>query len=138
MVLAPGASGSRTAPTGPLVCPGRSRRSRRGAGGIDGLGERICAGWSHAAPRILVEPGPGRARDTRSKTTDYQIIADAGFPRQDIPRANPPVRERHNQMNAMLKAADGTASLFIHPRCKTLLRGLETVKLKPGAQYVET
>ena len=46
-------------------------------------------------------------------------------------------RERHNQMNAMLKAADGTVSLFIHPRCKTLLRGLETVKLKPGAQYVE-
>ena len=41
-------------------------------------------------------------------------------------------------MNAMLKAADGTVSLFIHPRCKTLLRGLETVKLKPGAQYVET
>jgi hypothetical protein len=38
----------------------------------------------------------------------------------------------------MLKTADGTASLFIHPRCKTLLRGLETVKLKPGAQYVET
>jgi hypothetical protein len=75
----------------------------------------------------LVEPGPGRARDTRSKTTDYQIIADAGFPRQDIPRANPPVRERHNQINAMLKAADGTVSLFIHPRCKTLLRGLTSV-----------
>jgi len=37
-----------------------------------------------------MEPGPGRDRDTRSKTTDYQIIADAGFPRQDVPRANPP------------------------------------------------
>jgi hypothetical protein len=57
---------------------------------------------------------------------------------QDVPRANPPVRERHNQMNAMLKAADGTASLPIHPRCKTPLRDLETVKLKPGTQYVET
>ena len=55
-----------------------------------------------------------------------------------MPRANPPVRKRHNQMNAMLKAADGTVSLFIHHRCKTLLRGLETVKLKPGAQHVET
>jgi hypothetical protein len=87
---------------------------------------------------IIYGDAAGRARDTRSKTTDYQIIADAGFPRQDVPRANPPVRERHNQMNAMLKAADGTVSLFIHPRCKTLLRGLETVKLKPGAQYVET
>jgi hypothetical protein len=55
-----------------------------------------------------------------------------------VPRANPPVRERHNQMNAMLKPADGTVSLLIHRRCKTLLRGLETVKFKPGAQYVET
>ena len=41
-------------------------------------------------------------------------------------------------MNAMLKATDGTVSLFIHPHCKTLLRGPSTVKLKPGTQYVET
>ncbi|MBT3287751.1 MAG: hypothetical protein HN380_10435 [Victivallales bacterium] len=86
---------------------------------------------------IIYSAAAGRARDTRSKTTNYQIIADTGFPRQDVPRTNPPVRERHNQMNAMLKDADGTVSLFIRPRCKTLLRGLETVKLKPGAQYVE-
>ena len=37
----------------------------------------------------------------------------------------------------MLKAADGTVSLLIHLHCKTLLRGLETVKLKPGAQYIK-
>jgi hypothetical protein len=40
-------------------------------------------------------------------------------------------------MNAMLKAADGTVSTPIHPRCRTLLRGLETVKIKPGVNYVE-
>lgn len=79
----------------------------------------------------------GRARDTRSKATDYQILAEAGFPRQDVPPANPPVRERHNQVNAMLRAADGTVSAFIHPRCVTLIRGLESVTLKGGAQYIE-
>jgi hypothetical protein len=72
-----------------------------------------------------------------TKATDFQILANEGFPRQDVPRANPPVRERHNQMNAMLKAADGTVAILSHPRCRTLLRGLKTVQLKPGASYVE-
>ena len=91
----------------------------------------------HSRGRRASVNAAGRTRDTRSKAADFQILADQGFPRQDVPRANPPVRERHNQMNAMLKAADGTVSILIHPRCRTLLRGLETVKIKPGASYVE-
>ncbi len=86
---------------------------------------------------IVYGDAAGRARDTRSKATDYQILAQAGFAGQDVPLSNPPVRERHNQVNAMLRAADGTVSILIHPRCTTLIRGLETVTLKAGAQYVE-
>jgi len=79
----------------------------------------------------------GQARDTRSKLTDYAILRDAGYGDQKVPNANPPIRDRHNAVNALLKNADGDVRLKIHPRCKVLARGLETVHLKKGAGYLE-
>jgi len=93
--------------------------------------------YPKAKNTIVYGDAAGRAKDTRSKTTDYQILRDAGFVRQDVPRANPSIRDRHNAANARLCSADGTVSVMIHPRCTTLITGLETVKLKPGASYVE-
>jgi len=79
----------------------------------------------------------GKARDTRSKKTDYQILAERGYIAQDVPSANPPIRDRHNTVNAALKNAAGDVRVKIHPRCKTLIKGLETTRLKGGAQYIE-
>src|SRR5690606_1131161 len=69
--------------------------------------------------------------------TDYTLLAAAGYTQQCIPRSNPPVRDRHNAVNLLLRSAAGDIRLKIHPRCQTLLRGLETVHLKPGATYIE-
>lgn len=79
----------------------------------------------------------GRARDSRSKTTDYQILKDAGFTDQHVPKANPPLRDSHNAANRLLRSADGDVRCKIHPRCSNLIRGLETVTLRKGAQYLE-
>lgn len=79
----------------------------------------------------------GRARDTRSKTSDYGILRDAGFRTQKVPASNPPLRTRHNIVNALLGSADGDVRLKVHPRCKALAKGLETVKLRKGANYLE-
>lgn len=79
----------------------------------------------------------GKAKDTRSKMTDYVILKERGFKRQKVPAANPPIRERHNAVNALLKNASGDVRVKIHPRCKTLIKGLQTVKLKQGSQYLE-
>lgn len=79
----------------------------------------------------------GKAKDTRSKKTDYEILRAAGFVDQRVPDANPPIRDRHNAVNALLKNAAGDARLKIHPRCRALVKGLETVKLRSGAQYLE-
>jgi Terminase large subunit, T4likevirus-type, N-terminal len=79
----------------------------------------------------------GRAHDTRSRTSDYKILADAGFVQQRVPLSNPPVRDRHNSANALLRNAAGDVRCYIHPRCTTLAKGLETVRTKQGAQYVE-
>jgi hypothetical protein len=79
----------------------------------------------------------GRAGDSRSKTTDYSILRDAGFVDQRVPPSNPPIRDRHNAVNALLRNAAGDVRLRIDPRCKVLAKGLEVVKLRGGAQYLE-
>ncbi|AGW12150.1 phage terminase large subunit [Megalodesulfovibrio gigas] len=86
---------------------------------------------------IVYGDASGRARDTRSGMTDYSLLAAAGFAQQKVPKANPPVRDRHNLVNCLLCDAEGRVRLKIHPRCETLIRGLERAALKQGAQYVE-
>ena len=68
----------------------------------------------------------GRAKDTRSKTTDYELLRAAGFIDQRVPRANPPIRDRHNAVNALLCNAAGQVRCSIHPRCQDAIKGLET------------
>jgi hypothetical protein len=92
-------------------------------------------GWPFSA-RIYGDPA-GKAKDTRSKTTDYEILRAAGFVDQRVAKSHPPIRERHNAVNALLCNAAGHVRLRIHPRCKTLIKGMETVKLRSGAQYLE-
>ncbi len=79
----------------------------------------------------------GRARDTRSGHTDYTLLRAAGFHRQQVAGCNPPVRNRHNAVNSLLGSADGDCRLRLHPRCRTLAKGLETVRLHPGSGYQE-
>lgn len=79
----------------------------------------------------------GKAKDTRSKKTDYEILRAAGFTDQRVPDSNPPIRDRHNAVNALFKNAAGDVRAKVHPRCKTLTKGCETVKLRGGASYLE-
>lgn len=43
----------------------------------------------------------------------------------------------HNSVNSLLRNAGGDVQLIIHPRCKTLIKGVETGKLKKGASFAE-
>lgn len=79
----------------------------------------------------------GRAKDTRSKTTDYELLRAAGFVDQRVPKANPPIRDRHNAVNALLCNAAGQVRFRVHPRCRTTIKGWEVVKLRSGAAYLE-
>ncbi len=86
---------------------------------------------------IICGDASGRARDTRSKTSDYGIFRSRGYINQNVPRANPAIRTRHNVMNGLLRSASGDVRDRYHPRCKTCIKGLETVRLRGGAQYLE-
>ena len=98
----------------------------------------------HPDPRIdVVVYGDrsGKSRDTRSKTTDYNQIREIlgthyyNF-RMDVPDHNPPVMARVNAVNAKLRAADASVSMWIHPRCKTLINDRARVSWKPGTRDI--
>lgn len=77
--------------------------------------------------RVVVCPDPsGNARRTNasSGTTDFTILRNAGFT-VHAPKAAPSVIDRINNVQTLCRAADGTARLFVHPRCERLIRCLE-------------
>ena len=54
-----------------------------------------------------------------------------------VPRSNPPIRTRHNKVNAQICNANGLRRLFVYRDAPTVDEGLRMTKLKPGAQYIE-
>lgn len=90
----------------------------------------------------------GRSRDTRSKRSDYDIITAFldRYRRKDeskisytlnVPLANPPIRKRHNKVNAKFCNGLGQVQLYVYREAKAADRGFKTTKLKKGAGYIE-
>lgn len=90
----------------------------------------------------------GEARSTNSRHSDYDIIRKylANYQRKDkkvlpfsinIPRANPPVRDRHNIVNAYCFNALGQIRFYVYDKCAVLDKGMRLTALKKGASYIE-
>lgn len=84
----------------------------------------------------------GKNRDTRSLKSDYDIIKkylsnkDVDYVYR-VPPANPPIRTRHNRVNAYCLNAEGQRRLKIYKGCPTMDEGLRLTKLKKGGNYIE-
>lgn len=86
--------------------------------------------------QIVFNPDPtAKRRQTSAPVgqTDYTIIKSYGF-RIRAPSTSPLVVDRENNTNAMLKSADGTVRIRIHPRAKALKRGLHGLLYKEGTK----
>lgn len=82
--------------------------------------------------KIRAYPDPaGRARKTSAAggVTDFTILEQFGFV-TIAPKAHDPVADRINNVQAMLCNAEGKRRLFIHPRCKELIKGLDGMTYK--------
>lgn len=98
----------------------------------------------YRAPQDLILCGDatGKATQRTSNQSDYDIVKSvlkcAGLSFSDeTPEANPSVKDRVNAVNAKLKGADGSVSMWIHPTyCRNLVRDLERVVWKPGANLM--
>ena len=83
---------------------------------------------------VSVYPDPaGRQRRTSAALgqTDLSILESYGF-EVIAPRRAPAVVDRINEVNAMLENSQEEARLFIHPRCKQLIKSLEGLTYKDG------
>ena len=76
-------------------------------------------------------------------TSDYRVIQEffrrAGYQNVSykVPRANPPVRERVELVNAKLRSASGETCLEIDRKCTELVKDLEQVTYKPDSTVID-
>lgn len=90
----------------------------------------------------------GGARSTNSKYSNYEIIDQflANYKpktqhklnyRLCIPTSNPPIKKRHNIVNAYCLNANKVSRLFVYDKCKVTDEGMRLTALKKGADYIE-
>lgn len=101
----------------------------------------------HNCKYIINGDATGGARSTKSKSSDYDIIRKflANYRGKhgrldfsiEVPKSNPPIRKRHNLVNAYCKNAQGRSRLFVYKKCKITNKGLQSTTLKSGGQYIE-
>jgi len=83
--------------------------------------------------KVWVYPDPaGSARKTAAGgVTDHAILQNAGFVLKS-PRAHTPVRDRINAVNSRLCDSTGVRHLYVAPKCKYTIEGLERQTYKEG------
>jgi phage terminase large subunit len=89
----------------------------------------------------------GGSRATKSKSSDYDIInkflanyrsrnGQLSF-KVDVGTVNPPVRTRHNIVNAYCKSESGDTKLYVYKDAPTLNKGMRLTTLRKGGSYIE-
>lgn len=83
--------------------------------------------------KIVVYPDPACAQRKTSAggRTDLSILQNAGFVVK-VRNKHPAVRDRINAVNSRLKTSDGERHLFVTPKCKQVILGLERQTYKEG------
>lgn len=102
----------------------------------------------HKAFFILTGDSSGKSRNVLAKDlskTAYPQITDiligAGIPREhvatDIRSANPPIRDRIDAFNRMVKSGDGIRRLKINPyKCPRIVYTMENARYIPGSSVI--
>jgi phage terminase large subunit len=84
--------------------------------------------------KIFVYPDPAghQRKSSASGATDITILSNAGFVVK-APRHHTPVRDRINAVNSRLCSSSGIRHLYIDPKCKYTIEGLERQTYKEGS-----
>lgn len=87
---------------------------------------------------VIIFPDPaGSYRQHARGESDVQIFKDRKFSRLRYRKKHPPVSDRVNSVNRMLRSADGSIRLYISPKCKALIRSLEQTIYKHGTREID-
>ena len=98
--------------------------------------------FGYHAAGIQVYGDASGARMQTAGSTDYEIIND--FLRRNgyeftmqVPRSNPAVRDRIAMVNAAFENVKGNARLFVHPKCKELIKDFEQVSYQENTTMID-
>jgi len=101
--------------------------------------DQVCDELRRRYPnsRIIMYPdAAGRQRKTSAGgRTDISILQNAGF-KINVKMSNPPIRDRVNAVNSKLSNSHGERSLFVDPKCKQIIRSLESMTYKPNTSII--
>lgn len=105
--------------------------------------------FEHDCKYLITGDATGKAKATQSKKSDWDIIKKflANYRREKdgrplnyevkVKASNPPVRKRHNDVNAYLENAEGQFRTTIYKDCPVLEKGMRLTTLKKGGNYIE-
>ena len=99
----------------------------------DELVSEIHTRYPAKSVKVYPDPAGVQRRTSAGGRTDINILENAGF-RVFYHRNHPQVRDRINAVNASLLSADGTVSLWVDPKCRRTVEGLEKQVYKEGTQ----
>jgi hypothetical protein len=102
---------------------------------IDRLKTQFPLFWKTSRAIQVYGDASGDNRHSSSKATDWQQVREclraAGLNAVfRVPNANPPVRDRVNAVNAMLRNSAGESRMQVDPRCRELVMDFEEVSWK--------
>jgi len=99
--------------------------------------DEVCQMLKQRFPdrEIYVYPDPtGAARKTSAAgQTDHGIIRKYGF-KCISPKSPWSVKDRLNATNWLIRNAEGQRRMFVHPRCKALIKSFKNTTFKEGSE----
>ena len=80
---------------------------------------------------VFPDPAGKQRKTSAGGMTDIRILQNAGFVVK-APNKHTPVRDRINAVNSRLCSASGDINLYVDPKCKHTIEGLERHSYKQG------